>query len=137
MGSTQMLMLVLVLIIIAIAIFIAVRLFEDQAASANLERMTLLLTELGSRAQKYYHVPRYMAGGSNSFVGITADDQGLKLLTGQPVNAEGSYSVLIAGTATEVTLQGVGVEDGDRDGINCTAVLHVTANDMQLTIVNR
>jgi hypothetical protein len=137
MGSTQMLMFVLAIIIIAIAIFFAVHMFDEHAASSNLERMTLFLTELGSRAQKYYHMPRYMAGGGYSFAGITANNQGLARLTNLPVNDEGSYSVLIAGNAAEVTLQGVGVEDGDRDGINCTAILRVTANAMQMTILNR
>jgi hypothetical protein len=132
-----MLMIVLAIIIIGLSIFLAVRMFDENAASANLDRMTSILVELGTRAQKYYRTPAFMNGGGSSFVGITADAQGLALLTNVPVSEDGSFNVLVAGTDADVTLQGVGVEDGDGDGVNCTATLRVSDDDMLMTILNR
>ena len=137
MGSTQMLMLVLALIIVAIAIFIAVDIFDEMPRAANLDQVSAFLIDLSTRAQKYYRTPVFMAGGGNSFVGLTADAQGITILTNIPSNENGVFSVLIAGTATQVTLQGIGNADGDEDGINCTATVLVEADRMALTIVNR
>lgn len=137
MGSMQMMLLVLVLIVVGLAVFMAVRMFDENAASSNLDRISSFLMELGTRAQKYYRTPIFMGGGGNSFNGITANDQGIRMLTNIPVNTDGCYSVLIAGTTVDVTLQGIGIEDGDEDGTKCTATLHVSADSMQLTVVNR
>lgn len=137
MGSTQLLLLVLVLIIVSLAIFLSVDSYNDNAASANLDRVTAFLVELGIRAQKYYQTPVWLGGGGRSFSGITADDQGMAILTNVPTSDIGTFTVIMAGTATQVTLQGIGVEDGDRDGTNCTATCQVFSDSMATTILNR
>jgi len=136
-GSTQLLLLVLVLIIIGLAIVIAVNLYNENAAAANLDRVTAFLLELGVRAQQYYRTPIWLGGGGHSFSGITADAQGIELLTSIPDNEIGTFSVSVAGDATQVTIMGIGIEDGDKDGSNCTATCQVFPDSMQTTIVNR
>ena len=128
---------VLVLLLVGVAIIVAVYLFDESAAAANLDRVTEFLMELGGRAQMYYRTPVWLDGGGHSFANLTADDQGMARLTNSPVNEYGTFSILVAGTATQITLQGVGVEDGDRDGTNCTASLQVFPDSMAMTIVNR
>lgn len=137
MGSTQLLLLVLVLILVGVAITLAVGIFNENAASSNLDRLTEYLLELGARAQKYYRTPVWLAGGGRSFMNLTADDQGIALLTRAPINMNGTFTVLVAGTDTKVTLQGVGVEDGDRNGTNCMATIEVFADSMNLTVLDR
>ncbi|MEK7671300.1 MAG: hypothetical protein AAB344_03675, partial [Bacteroidota bacterium] len=46
------------------------------------------------------------------FVGLTADAAGLAKLTSKSTNANGTYSVITAGTSTLVVLKGLGVEKG-------------------------
>ena len=51
-------------------------------------------------------------------------------------NANGTYTIQVAGTATQFTIRGVGTEDGDGDGTNITVDMVVTATGMTPTIVN-
>jgi hypothetical protein len=137
MASSQMLLLVLVLLLIGIAIMMAVSIFQDQTASANLDKVTAFLSELGSRAQKHYRMPEWLGGGGHSFQKLTATPAGLAILTNIPDNEIGIFSISVAGTATQVTIEGVGVEDGDGDGVYCTAKCQVFADSMVTTILNR
>ena len=52
-------------------------------------------------------------------------------------NEFGTFSVSVAGTANQVTLKGVGVEDGDRDGVNCTLECQAFPDSMVTIIINR
>ena len=137
MGSTQILLLVLVTIVVGLAVILAVYMFNENAASANLDRVCGFLAELGSQAQVHYTQPIWMDGGSHSFERLTANAQGMAYLTNNPVLDIGTFSILVAGTSTSVTLQGVGVEDGDKDGTNCTVTCEVFADSMHTVIVNR
>jgi hypothetical protein len=92
--------------------------FNDQAASRDMAAVTADLINLASRAQQHYLRPDFMGGGS--FFLLTANVAGLAYLTNQPTNENGTYSISTAGNATSVTIKGVGIEDGDGDGTNCT-----------------
>jgi hypothetical protein len=137
MGQTQLLLLVLVLLLVGIAIIVAVSIFNEQAASANLDQLSRFIVNLGARAQKHYRTPQWLDGGGHSFVKLTATPAGIAFLTQMPDNEYGTFSISVAGNATQVTLKGVGVEDGDRDGTNCTVECQVFADSMSTTIVNR
>jgi Tfp pilus assembly protein PilE len=137
MGSNQLLLIVLGVIIIGIAVLVALGIFSHSVAENNLDRVTEFLMELGVRAQKYYRTPEWLSGGGHTFNGLTADLQGIALLTNLSSNEYGTFSISVAGNDTEVTLLGVGIEDGDQDGTNCTATLSVQPHDMTMTIVNR
>ena len=51
-----------------------------------------------------------MGGGNNSFVGLTADARGIGMLAGTAFtdNANGTYTITVDGTSTQVVLHGVG-----------------------------
>ena len=137
MGQQQLLLIVLSVIIVGIAVVVGINMFSASSASANLEAVTNDLLNLASRAQQYYVKPTGLGGGGNSFVGLSADATGLQKLTPKASNDNGTFSVSTAGTATSVTLQGVGNQDGDGDGTNCTIQITVFSDSLSTTVVNR
>jgi Tfp pilus assembly protein PilE len=132
MGQQQLLLIVLSVIIVGIAVVVGINMFSASAASANLEAVTSDLLNLASRAQQFYVKPSGMGGGGNSFSGITISE-----LTPKASNDNGTYSISTAGTATLVGIQGVGVQDGDSDGTNCTVVVTVFSDSIATSVSNR
>jgi Tfp pilus assembly protein PilE len=112
MGQQQLLLIILGVIVVGIAVAVGITMFQDNAVSANRDAVTNDLVNLASRAQQYYRRPTALGGGGNSFVGLTADAAGLAKLTSKSTNANGTYSIMTAGTSTSVVLKGVGTEKG-------------------------
>ena len=137
MGQQQLLLIVLSVIIVGIAVVVGINMFNDQAASSNLDAVTADLVNLASRAQQHFRRPTAMGGGGGSFVLLTANAAGLAFLTTQPTNENGTYSITTAGDADDVTLTGVGTEDGDGDNTPCTATVQVWADSIAVTVTNR
>ncbi len=137
MGQQQLLLIVLSVIIVGIAVVVGINMFNDQAASSNLDAVTADLVNLASRAQQHFRRPTAMGGGGGSFALLTNNAAGLAYLTTQPTNENGTYSVKTAGNGTTVVIQGVGSEDGDGDGTNVTAEVGVWADSVSVSIVNR
>jgi Tfp pilus assembly protein PilE len=132
MGQQQLLLIVLSVIIVGIAVVVGINMFSASAASANLEAVTSDLLNLASRAQQFYVKPSGMGGGGNSFSGISISE-----LTPKASNDNGTYSISTAGTATLVGIQGIGVQDGDSDGTNCTVVVTVFSDSIATSVSNR
>ena len=84
--------------------------YRDFAVDQNRSAVIADLTTLAVKAQQYYHKPATLTGGGNSFVGLTADASGLGQLasTASTDNANGTYTIKTAGTASSVVLHGVG-----------------------------
>lgn len=139
MGQQQLLLIVVSVIIVGIAVAVGITQFSSSAAKSNLDAVRADLQNLASEAHKYYMTPSAMAGGGNSFSGLTADAAGLAKLTTQSSNDNGAYTISTAGSATEVVLQGVGVRDGDGDGTNATVRMWVRASSSSdsIGIINR
>jgi Tfp pilus assembly protein PilE len=112
MGQQQLLLIILGVIVVGIAVAVGITMFTDSAISANRDAVTNDLVNLASRAQQFYRRPSALGGGGNSFVGLTADAAGLAKLTSKSTNANGTYSVITAGTSSLVVLKGLGVEKG-------------------------
>ncbi len=91
--------------------------FTDSAVSANRDSLTNDLVNLASRAHQFSRRPTTLGGGGNSFVGLSADAAGLRKLTNAPSNANGTYSIQSAGTATGVVIRGVGTEYADASNL--------------------
>ena len=125
MGQQQLLLIVLSVIIVGIAVVVGIQMFSASSASSNLEAVTGDLLNLASRAQQFYVKPSGLGGGGNSFSGLTANDAGIQKLTPKASNG------------TSVTLQGVGNQDGDGDGTDCTVQITVFSDSLATTIVNR
>jgi Tfp pilus assembly protein PilE len=113
MGQQQLLLIILGVIVVGIAVAVGITMFTDNAVSANRDAVTNDLVNLAARAQQFYRRPTALGGGGNSFVGLTADAAGLRKLTNRGNNANGAYTITSAGTATGVTLHGVGTEVAD------------------------
>jgi Tfp pilus assembly protein PilE len=138
MGQQQLLLIILGVIVVGIAVAVGITMFSDSAVSANRDAITNDLVNLASRAQQYYRRPAMLGGGSNSFVGLTADILGLQKLTNKATNGNGTYSISVAGagvgTASTVTLLGVGNEIGS-DGTSKVTVKCVVLKDSVLCTV--
>ncbi len=137
MGQQQLLLIVLSVIIVGIAVVVGIQMFSASSASSNLEAVTGDLLNLASRAQQFYVKPSGLGGGGNSFSGLTANTAGIAKLTPKATNDNGTYTVSTAGNGTSVTLQGVGTQDGDGDGTNCTVRITVFSDSLATSIVNR
>ena len=114
MGQQQLLLIILGVIVVGIAVAVGITMFSDSAISSNRDALTNDLVNLASRAQQFFRRPVSLGGGGNSFALLTADAAGLKRLTNNATNANGSYSIATAGsgtgTAAVVELLGVGNE---------------------------
>ncbi|MEW6509920.1 MAG: hypothetical protein AB1428_03060 [Bacteroidota bacterium] len=114
MGQQQLLLIILGVIVVGIAVAVGITMFSDSAISANRDALTNDLVNLASRAQQFYRRPTSLGGGGNSFTLLTADATGLKRLTNNATNANGTYTIFTAGSGTgtsaTVVLNGVGTE---------------------------
>src|ERR1700690_2931116 len=110
MGQQQLLLIILGVIIVGIAVAVGITMFQDNAVDQNRSAVIADLTTLAAKAQQYYAKPVSLGGGGNSVVGLTADATGLGDLASVAFtnNANGTYTVKTAGTATTVILHGVG-----------------------------
>ena len=110
MGQQQLLLIILGVIVVGIAVAVGITMFADSAVTANRDAVTNDLVNLASRAQQFYRRPVALGGGGNSFTGLTASAAGLAKLTSKSSNANGRYSITVAGNNASVTLRGVGNE---------------------------
>jgi hypothetical protein len=126
MARQQLLLVLLGLLIVAIAVGLGVYVFVDESASENREAVVNDLIVLGTRAQRYYRTTPAEGGGGNSFQGLTD----IGMLTDEPLNANGTYT--LANALTHVTITGTGTATG-RDGNNpVRVVMQVYADSMHL-----
>jgi len=113
-GQQQLMLIILSVIIVGIAVALGITMFSDSAIDANRDALTNDLTNIASRAHQYYRRPSYLGGGGNSFSGLTADAAGIKKLTNNPRNDNGTYSIASAssgsGANMNIELLGVGNE---------------------------
>jgi hypothetical protein len=131
MGQQQLLLIVLGVIIVGIAIVVGINLFQSSAVDANRNAVIQDLNTLAAKAQEYFKKPTSLGGGGNSFVGFV-------IPTGLGTNANGTYTISTAGTATSIVFTGVGTETGN-DGstkVKATATVSSTAQQPTIAITN-
>jgi len=112
MGQQQLLLIILGVIVVGIAVAVGITMFSDSAINANRDALSNDLVNLASRAQQFYRRPTSLGGGGNSFSLLTTS--AITLLTNNPTNANGSYTIETAGAGSGsnslVVLKGVGNE---------------------------
>jgi hypothetical protein len=128
MGQQQLLLIVLGVIIVGIAVIVGINMFSVSSSQGNTDAVISDLTSIGANAQQWFRKPTAMGGGGNSFVGYAIP---ANLLT----NANGTYSVKTAGTATVVVLNGVGNQPGTTGTGTVTVDMSVYADSVKATIV--
>ncbi|MCE1188554.1 MAG: hypothetical protein LWX56_05375 [Ignavibacteria bacterium] len=129
MGQQQLLLIVLGVIIVGIAIVVGINLFQASAVDANRNAVIADLNNLASMSQQYYKKPTSLGGGGNSFVGFA-------IPTGLGSNANGTYTISTAGTATQIVFQGTGTENGDNGTSGVQHRATVTATAITIAKVN-
>jgi len=133
MGQQQLLLIILGVIIVGIAVAVGITMFQDNALDQNRSSVIADLTTLSAKAQQYYAKPSTLGGGQNSFVGIS--DISVLASSAFTTNANGTYTVKTAGTATCVILQGVGTTQMS-DGQYPTYTMSVTSSSQFPTKVH-
>ncbi len=122
MGQQQLLLLILSAVIVGVAIVMGINMFAENAGQANQDAVMQDVLTMASRAQAWYRRPAQLGGGGRTYVGMTLAD-----LNFDAANSNGTYSVS-GGTATNVTLTGVGTENPDGAGANVTVSVSVGAD---------
>jgi Tfp pilus assembly protein PilE len=137
MGQQQLLLIILGVIIVGIAVAVGITMFQDNAVDQNRSAVIADMTTLSAKAQQYYAKPVSLGGGGTSFVGLTADATGIGILASPAFtnNANGTYTIKTAGTATTVVLHGVG-KTALSDGTFPTYDMSVTAQTQVPTKIN-
>ena len=137
MGQQQLLLIILGVIIVGIAVAVGITMFQDNAVDQNRSAIIADLTTLAAKAQQYYSKPTTLSGGGTSFVGLTADATGIGFLASPAFtdNANGTYTIKTAGTATTLVIRGVG-KTTMSDGTYPTYDMTVTAQTQTPTKIN-
>lgn len=112
MGQQQLLLLVLSAVIVGLAVVIGINMFGENAVQANQDAVVQDVLTIATRAQAWYRRPGMLGGGGRTFASVTLDT-----LKFDPVNANGSYSVVA--TDSTVTVVGTGNE-----GITVTVTVY-------------
>lgn len=137
MGQQQLLLITLSAIIVGVSIVVGIQMFTSGSGQANQDAVVQDVLTIASRAQEYYRKPALIGGGGNSYANIAGSADITNRLNFPTTNANGTYSVSTAGTATSVAFQGVGLYDQDGDNTNLTITVAVDPDSVQTTIVNR
>ena len=134
MGQQQLLLIILGVIVVGIAVAVGITMFTDSATSANRDAITNDLVNLSSRAQQYYRRPKSLAGGGNTFTGLTMGQ--LSNAAGSNssfTNANGSY-VLSSATGSSVQLVAYGTEKNG-SGNTVQVQMNVSATKIDTTMI--
>ena len=130
MGQQQLLLIVLGVIIVGIAVVVGINVFTASSSQANNDAVIADLTNLASLAQQYYRKPTALGGGGNSFTGYTIPSQ-------LASTGNGVYTISSAGSATGISFQGVGNENGTKvSTAKVTVTMAVYPDSIKATIVN-
>lgn len=121
MGQQQLLIIIAGIVIVGGAVVSGISFFYMNAASANRDAIAIDLNNLATIAWKYKKTPSSLGGGNNSFTGFS-------IPVGLVNNANGTYSIFSAGSATSVGIQAVGTQIGD-NGTSPVKYLCVVTNE--------
>lgn len=137
MGQQQILLIILGVIVAGIAVIVGIAMFQDNAVDHNRAAVIGDLKKLAIKAEQYYTKPTTLGGGGNTFIALTADATGLAQLatTAFTNNANGTYSIKTAGTATSIVFEGVG-KTALSDETFPTYDMTVTASTQTLNKIN-
>ncbi len=132
MGQQQLLLIVLGAIIVGIAIIVGLNMFQSGAVQGNLDAVTQDCMTIASRAQEWWRKPTQMGGGGRDWAGL--DSTGVVNFPATTIN--GTYTVTPnSPNAGQITIQGVGIEDGDGDGTPLTVVVYASSATIDSTVI--
>jgi hypothetical protein len=118
---------------------VGIMIFSDNAADRNRDAVLSDMLHLTARAQQYFRRPKIFGGGGGSYVGLTNDLPGMQKLVNTTAypweTANGKYSILTAGTGTEVVLHGAGREPGKDDGLPVMVTIAVYPDSFSVVTV--
>lgn len=136
MGQQQLLLVILVTIIVGVATVVAIQIFGQSAANANIDATRQDVLTLAAQMQGYALKPELMGGGSGDFTGVTVDKLGFGYdldaedaptdLTFENGNAE--FVITEAGGITATPKRIVGSTEWNPNSFQAT----VTTDDIEI-----
>lgn len=128
MGQQQLLLIVLGIIIVGIAVVVGINVFTASSSQTNRDAVISDMTNLASMAQQYYRKPSSLGGGGNAFTGWTVP-------AALDTTGNGTYTVTV-NSASQITLVGVGNENGNDGATAVKATMIVGPNSITSTTIN-
>ena len=123
MGQQQLLLIVLGTIIVGVAVVVGINMFTTGAINAERDALLQDVNNIASTAAAYWRKPAALGGGARSFLSVTA----VTTFGAANSNANGTFAITTAATATEFGLTATGGNEG------VIIVATVTQNGVQGT----
>lgn len=73
MAQQQLMLLVLAALVTAFTIVVGMNRFQEEADAAEKDQILLMVANLATRAQAWYHTPALLGGGGKSFADFSFD----------------------------------------------------------------
>jgi hypothetical protein len=135
-GHQQLLFTLLAVCIAGIMISIGVITLQEALRPDNRTEVTEDLLALAHEAQQFYRRPVDQGGGEGTFLGLTANNPGIRKLTPNPSTTHGDFYIKRAGNMHTVQILGVGVTPGRDPRYPLRVLLTVWADSTKLSPLN-
>jgi hypothetical protein len=123
MGQQQLLLLVLGIVIVGLAVVVGIQAFGENQKKANADALVNDAIRIASDAQAWKLKPKAFGGGGDltdpiDFTGLQFVQLGYEVDAGVYSNLNGDFTLVA--TATEVTITGINVQNGNQVVVEVT-----------------
>ncbi|MFN0157810.1 MAG: hypothetical protein ACKVRP_07040 [Bacteroidota bacterium] len=136
MGHQQILFLLLGICIIGVITSVGVITLQDELAPDNREVLMHQLQSVAFEAQAYYRRPFNAGGGEETFLGLSANIEGIKKLTLSHSTSYGDIFIRTSGNVKSVELMAIGIERGQDERYPVRVVMTVWPESTAVKILN-
>ncbi len=136
MGHQQLLLTLLAVCVTGILVSVGVITVQDALAPDNRLELMQDLSSIATEAQAFYKRPISRDGGEGTFLGLTANRDGIRKLTPRPSSTHGDLFVKKAGDAHSVQFLAVGVDRGLDPRYPIRLLMTVWPDSTALTVLN-
>ncbi len=126
MGQQQLLLATLGAFAAAIGVLVGIQIRSAQSVQANQDALVRDVTTIASRALEWYRKPVQFGGGGRDWNRLTSAANPLAVLQLPTRTPNGRFRIT-AGSGGGIEITGVGLEDGDGDGLPVTVVMNIEA----------
>lgn len=136
MGHQQLLFTLLAVCVVGVMVSVGVITLQEALRPDNRVELVQDLRTLAGEAQAFYRRPLDQGGGEGTFLGLTANRQGITRLTPRPSTTHGDFFVKRAGNIHTVELLAVGVAPGKDPRYPVRIAMTVWADSLAFSTLN-